>query len=425
MQRCTAIVLCSLISILALVCIESKGESSQERAHINREEIRRSLEASRTIASARFAGRELIQALLDVRTRGVDVGDVILENCVIEGDVELWQVGSHRSLTSAEAERCSLPAGIQVIEFPFRIHFRHSTLAEIEGSDEIGDCYVLYPHGIRLEGCVLFSASFDQCVFFDDVSFQSSEAEWVSFKSCNFSGWVDCSQMTVREAYFDQTAFLSFADFWRATFEDWGSFRETIFHEGAELGNAVFNGRADFVSACFDREVSLEGLEFRRGANLDDVKFARQEDLLPALLASLKGWEQTGNKGKADRYFYEYMVARRKQKPMAVQALELVLVDWTCAYGTSWERILATWWAIILVSTIIVWIGKGIEHSSEGRVVRSFWLSLYFSIVTFTTLGYGDYRPRRGYKVIADATAMIGAFMIALLAVVFARQFMR
>lgn len=67
--------------------------------------------------------------------------------------------------------------------------------------------------------------------------------------------------------------------------------------------------------------------------------------------------------------------------------------------------------------------GKG-NRGDADRPIRSFWLSLYFSIVTFTTLGYGDYRPRGACKILADATALIGAFMLALFILVLSRAYM-
>ena len=52
--------------------------------------------------------------------------------------------------------------------------------------------------------------------------------------------------------------------------------------------------------------------------------------------------------------------------------------------------------------------------------------SLYFSFVTFTTLGLGDIRPLNDLgKFLICFEAAIGAFLIALFVVVFARKMMR
>jgi hypothetical protein len=51
--------------------------------------------------------------------------------------------------------------------------------------------------------------------------------------------------------------------------------------------------------------------------------------------------------------------------------------------------------------------------------------ALYFSTVSFTTLGYGDFRPAGRLQVVAAVEVSLGAVLIALLTVVFARRFLR
>ncbi len=50
---------------------------------------------------------------------------------------------------------------------------------------------------------------------------------------------------------------------------------------------------------------------------------------------------------------------------------------------------------------------------------------IYFSTVTFTTLGYGDLRPLGRLRVAAAVEAALGAIMMAMLTVVYARRFLR
>ena len=49
----------------------------------------------------------------------------------------------------------------------------------------------------------------------------------------------------------------------------------------------------------------------------------------------------------------------------------------------------------------------------------------YYSVVTFTTLGYGDITPIGHLRPIAAAEAFIGSFSIALFVVVFVRRMVR
>ena len=63
------------------------------------------------------------------------------------------------------------------------------------------------------------------------------------------------------------------------------------------------------------------------------------------------------------------------------------------------------------------------KGSIKNNVIRNFPDSLYFSLITFTTLGYGDFRPLEGCgRIFAGSEAFIGAFMMALFVYTFARR---
>ena len=71
--------------------------------------------------------------------------------------------------------------------------------------------------------------------------------------------------------------------------------------------------------------------------------------------------------------------------------------------------------------------GNIIDLASKGflknNVTRNFPDSFYFSLITFTTLGYGDFRPLEGWgRILAGSEAFIGAFMMALFVYTFARR---
>ena len=71
--------------------------------------------------------------------------------------------------------------------------------------------------------------------------------------------------------------------------------------------------------------------------------------------------------------------------------------------------------------------GNIVDLASKGflknSTVRNFPDSLYFSLITFTTLGYGDFRPLEGWgRILAGSEAFIGAFMMALFVYTFARR---
>jgi hypothetical protein len=59
------------------------------------------------------------------------------------------------------------------------------------------------------------------------------------------------------------------------------------------------------------------------------------------------------------------------------------------------------------------------------ETLKDFGYCMYYSIMTFTTLGYGDIHPLGYSHILASAEALTGAFFMALFVVVFARKMMR
>jgi len=105
--------------------------------------------------------------------------------------------------------------------------------------------------------------------------------------------------------------------------------------------------------------------------------------------------------------------------------VEWLLADVTCKYGTDWKRPIYLWLGVVFFCAVLFWIGNGIVRVDESAA-SSFLESLYFSIVTITTLGYGDYRPKPGcFQFLAGFEAAFGMFMWAIFIAVFARKYMR
>ncbi|ADD08992.1 Ion transport 2 domain protein [Aciduliprofundum boonei T469] len=100
--------------------------------------------------------------------------------------------------------------------------------------------------------------------------------------------------------------------------------------------------------------------------------------------------------------------------------IEFLLADLTCEYGTNWKRPVWLWvGAVLVVFPLLYWFLGGIVGASSP------WDYWYFSIVTATTLGYGDMHPIGYAKVFASLEAIFGMFMWAVFLTVFARKYMR
>jgi len=74
---------------------------------------------------------------------------------------------------------------------------------------------------------------------------------------------------------------------------------------------------------------------------------------------------------------------------------------------------------ILIFSVLYCVIG---DIAMKEDIVKSYPEKLYFSGITFTTLGFGGYSPMGGAKVLAFIESFLGIFSIALFVYSFARR---
>jgi len=91
-------------------------------------------------------------------------------------------------------------------------------------------------------------------------------------------------------------------------------------------------------------------------------------------------------------------------------------------YGESPWRVLAVGLVVVLSSGLAYWVFDLVEQINTGNPA-TFVESLYFSSLTFTTLGYGDYRPANIFgQALAVGETATGVIMLAILVFVFGRR---
>ncbi|HHX8564391.1 TPA: ion channel [Vibrio diabolicus] len=75
------------------------------------------------------------------------------------------------------------------------------------------------------------------------------------------------------------------------------------------------------------------------------------------------------------------------------------------------------------ISVVIYYI-FGI-HDGNTTIKGEFGTSVYFALVTFTTLGYGDFSPVGAVRFVATAQALLGLLLTSLFMVTLVRKFSR
>lgn len=264
------------------------------------------------------------------------------------------------------------------------------------------------------------------------ANFEGSELRKVKFIN------VLLSKLNLHDAILED-AYISSAN--------WGNDEKWTCREEKEIGSSEKCGVCGTViinpsQNCEVCGTNLEGNKKERDKTREE-QYKRAENVYRSLKESL---EREGNKEKADEMFVKEMRMKRQRKKESNSLikklsayLEKPLVDGTCEYGTNVPRILGLSALIILSFTFIYWLGSvfSIFFLSEAEIIyhngysistvsfSGFLKSLYYSVITFSTLGYGDMHPTGFLMGISALQSLYGALITALIIVVFARKWMR
>ena len=148
-----------------------------------------------------------------------------------------------------------------------------------------------------------------------------------------------------------------------------------------------------------------------------------------------KASENQGLFNLAGPYLRSELTMRRLQMPLySARRFYSKVVDLFCGYGEDPLRVVI--FSLLLIffcSLFYYFFGLRFEgeyqafslHNSFEDNVIFFLESLYYSVVTFTTLGYGDFIPVGFSRLVAALEAFTGSFTIALFVVVFVKKMTR
>lgn len=147
-------------------------------------------------------------------------------------------------------------------------------------------------------------------------------------------------------------------------------------------------------------------------------------------------YEERGIYDEAGKLFQKEMLMRRKQlKPFSKDWMVNVFSDVVTGYGEEPIRVYLLSGLLVILSTILFAFGgiiKGDEviilslNNSFYENLNCLWESLYFSVVTFTTLGYGDIIPYGNFsRLVAMTEAFLGSFVLAIFVVVVVKKMAR
>lgn len=210
---------------------------------------------------------------------------------------------------------------------------------------------------------------------------------------------------------------------------------------GANLHCANLN-QCNLLGACFEKakiehvnwgEKLVQEIEAGQveGKSERNDLYQQAEEIYRHLrkVAELQGLFET-----AGRFFQKEMLVRRYQLPLySPRRIISKAVDLFCGYGEQPARVVIfSLLTIFFFSFIYFFVGIS-DGSQILRIggdtfftdIGQFFSCVYFSVVTFTTLGYGDLSPVGAARFFAAIEAFVGSFTLALFVVVFVKKMTR
>lgn len=288
--------------------------------------------------------------------------------------------------------------------------------------DNVKFCFVSF------EKFKFVNCSFRDCVFcdgsFDDVVFLNCDFEYGVFKSFKF-GELVLDKCKLRGAVFLECCFndLSFCDC------DCRGFKFV----SCQVLEFEFN---DSLITKFDDETFFDKV-VRLGKLSKNEKFNFYEDAYKFYSSVSYKFQQNNLLSSYGEYYYLSKLMEQKNLK-GISKLKSSILWVICGYGERPTYALFTCLEIIFIFTVLYLIfglrcGNEVisykdiflESKSFVFTVNDFITAFHFSIVTFTTVGYGDVTPI-GYSIFLSGVEMfLGVTMVGLWTATLARKISR
>jgi uncharacterized protein YjbI with pentapeptide repeats len=267
---------------------------------------------------------------------------------------------------------------------------------------------------------------FDKSIFgYGNVSFYKSEFNNISFKSCQINSYLDLR--IARSIYLDLT--------------------DTIVRDVVDMTPYDFKINIDSLDIAGMRLLGQINVDWKENAlkqiifikNSDNRKLADQFRILK------QNFNKIGRYDDEDLAYIEFKrceakaileesIKEKKGKAFLHYPLywfKLWVFDRMGLFATSPLRVLLSVLVTFLALAIIQYIlpfffETGINCiSADASEITRFLDTMYYSGITYLTVGYGDCSPTGVLKFVANLEAFIGVFMMSYFTVAFARKVLR
>ncbi|MEK7482692.1 MAG: pentapeptide repeat-containing protein [Planctomycetota bacterium] len=221
--------------------------------------------------------------------------------------------------------------------------------------------------------------------------------------------------------------------------------------------NAIFHKLCDFTGSRFEQKCSFKGAQFLGKVVLSEIDAKnivlewnqiqnkllseQQKDFILAAneYGTLKTiFEQQNRYEDMDEAYFCFKQAHRKTLKISIShplqtlnsCCSYFILDLGCGYGTRPLRITMSSLVIIFFFGFLYSLfPNGFVYLAPSTTPISFdWSNaIYFSIATFTTMGFGDWAPHHAgmIRFIVTMEAFVGIFTMSLFVAVFTRKIIR
>ena len=362
--------------------------------------------------------------------------DIYRENVRIKGELDLSEIELKtipNTRTEREISLYDLEEELKIVESKIEIH-------DSVFEDDVDFSNTQFRKDIDFSGTS----------FLGEINFRGANfAGYTSFWGANFAGYTSfCNANFAGDAGFWDANFGSAAGFWFANFAGDAGFGLANFAGDADFGLANFAGDADFELANFAGNATFDSTEFNKVSftrstftnvslgesefNQMKVEWMTLKDALPAdgltYIKLIKNFREMEQFEDADAAYYQYRRLSQKNKKWSFSKLMDVVAGASCGYGVKPGYTLIWGFILIIVFALVYKLGNGIKRlklKENGEARVSFWDAFYFSLVTFTTVGYGDWYPEDMYRKFVMIEGVLGWLLLALFIVTLANVMIR
>ena len=265
-------------------------------------------------------------------------------------------------------------------------------------------------------------ADFRRAVFDGDAEFSMAK-----FNRCeSYFWWAEFSD----NAYFEGAVFIGGnSDFRKAEFSERVTFEKSIFYHT----NLMLDGSKIYIltlsNANFENgtTISLAGTNYQRlYVHWDSIKNALVYNG-EVYLTLVKNFRNIEYFEDADGCYYQYRRERQAIRSWGERAKYTDILAWlTCGYGVRPGYTLGLGVFVVLVSAIYYRKTNAIRRlKGDENKSANIWDALYFSIMTFTTIGYGDWYPLDRHRKVVMIEGIVGWLTLSLFLVTLANVVIR